>query len=213
MMVRTLLLMLLILLCLTLSSCYSSVCLYIWNRAETAEATWVPEPDAAELYRVGENVYVKGLRGKVRGCQQGKPFHSLLGHDSISTWEPASNENEIVWLKVRDDIAKGIRTGGVYVLEHKGEHILTVLPAHAERLPGKGRMKQAKTRYQHCRIREPQLCTRPRPDAHAFYAYPAGVLTALIVDVPCTIAMNAGALVIGTLYLPYYLYDSYVNRD
>ena len=209
---RSLQLILLILLCFTLSSCYSSVCLYIWNRAEVAEATWIPEPDAAELYRVGESVYVKGLRGKVRGSQKGKPFHSLLGHDAISTWEPISDENETVWLKVRDDVAKRIRTGGVYVLEHESDYILTDLPAHAEQLPGKGCMKRRKTRYQHRQLREPRLCTHPHADAHAFYACPVGVLTAVVVDVPCTVVMNAGALVAGTLYLPYYLYDSFVNR-
>ncbi len=204
---------LLTLLCMTLSSCCSSVCLYLWNRAEVAEATWVSEPDAAELYRVGESVYVKGLRGKVRGCQQGKPFRSVLGSDAIDTWEPVSDENETVWLKVRDDMAKKLRTGGVYVLQHEGDCILTNLPAHAERLPGKGRMKQAKTRYQNLRLREPHLCSMPRADAHALYAYPAGVLTAVVADVPCTVVMNAGALVIGTLYLPYFLYDSCVNRN
>lgn len=205
-------LLLLALLSFTLNSCYSSVCLYTWNRAKVAEATWIPEPDAAELYRVGENVYVKGCRGKVRGCQEGEPFHSLLGHDSISTWEPISDENETVYLKVRDDIAKRIRTGGIYVLEHRGDYILTDLPAHAELLPGKGKLKQVKTRYQHRRLREPRLCSSPRADAHAFYAYPVGALTAVVVDVPCTVVMNAGALVAGTLYLPYYLYDSFVNR-
>ena len=206
-------LLLLALLSFTLNSCYSSVCLYTWNRAEVAEAIWVPEPDAAELYRVGESVYVKGLRGKVRGCQEGAPFHSLLGHDSISTWEPISDENETVYLKVRDDIAKRIRTGGIYVLEHKSEYLLTTLPSHAELLPGKGRMKKAKTKYQHRRIREPRLCSRPRPDVHAFYAYPVGVLTAVVVDAPCTVVMNAGALVIGAVYLPYYLYTSFVNSN
>jgi hypothetical protein len=35
----------------------------------------------------------------------------------------------------------------------------------------------------------------------------------VVVDVPCTVVMNAGALVAGILYLPYYLYDSYVNRN
>ena len=206
-------LILLSLLCFVLSSCASSFYRYAWNRAEVAEAIWVPEPDAAELYRAGENVYVKGLRGKVRGYQKGMPFHSLLGHDCLSTWEPVSDENETVWLKVREDIAKGMRTGGIYALEHKGDYILSTLPAHAELLPGKGRMKKAKTKYQNRRIREPRLCTRPHPDIHAFYAYPVGVLTAVVVDVPCTVVMNAGALVIGAFYLPYYLYDSFVNGN
>lgn len=61
-----------------LSSCYSSFCDNIWNRAEVAEATWIPEPDKAGLYQKGDNFYARACRSRVRGCQYGgMPIHSL----------------------------------------------------------------------------------------------------------------------------------------
>ena len=47
-----------------LSSCYSSLHKYVWNRAEIIdEAYWVQDEENIELYRVGDTVYAKGFIG------------------------------------------------------------------------------------------------------------------------------------------------------
>ncbi len=189
------------LLCCCLNSCYSSYCRYIWDRGNVAEATWVLQPDAAELYQVGEDVYVKGARGKVRGCQKDfPPFRTIWGNIPCSeTYAPEEGENETVYLKV-EFLNKN---SGKYRFADERQTILTELPPEARLIDARGHRPGSKVFRPNI-----QLCTQPQADAHALYAYPLGVATALVVDAPCTIVLNIGATAAAILYLPYYIYES-----
>ena len=199
-----------VLLSCCLSSCYSSFCGYIWNRAEVAEATWIPEPDKAELYRVGDDFYAKACRGKVRGCQSGgMPFHSIAFDASLNSWQPLSVENETIYLKVRR-LSRCIENNEKphrYRLYDDRSSLLTTLPAHAVRLNGPGILPRVKTEWQYRELRKPVPCTEPTIDAHALYAWPLGLATAIVVDVPCSIVMSAGAAAGAVLSIPYIIYE------
>ena len=47
-------------------------------------------------------------------------------------------------------------------------------------------------------------------DAHAFYAIPLGAATAVCIDLPATVAMNAGAaaalIIVYPFYAPFYYF-------
>lgn len=195
------------LLCLGLSGCYSSVCGYVWNRALAAEATWIPNPDRAELYRAGDDIYAKALRGKVRGAQDGC-LHDIIINPSRATWVPVSEENETVYLKVKLKVRSdnGERPH-LYSIEPDRSSLLTRLPESATAMQGPGVLPRVKTAERFRKLREPVPCTEPQTDAHALYAYPLGLATAVAVDVPCSVLLNAGALVGSIFYTSYQLID------
>ena len=57
----------------------------------------------------------------------------------------------------------------------------------------------------------------PRTDAHKYYAYPLGALTAVAVDAPLSIAGTAATVAIGVVSLPigltYRLVESCTSQD
>ncbi len=193
--------------CCCMSSCHSSFCRYAWDRGTVAEGTWILSPDEAELYQVGNEVYVKGEKGLVRGCQKEfPPFHFLGGN--LSSYEQYTIENEVnttVYFKVHDTAAQRILNEGyrVYWLADDRKTMLTELPPDATLLEQRGTRKERK--FRRANIRRSGVS---RPDAHALYYYPLGLATAVIVDIPCTISLNVAGAVAGLLSLPYYIYES-----
>lgn len=201
-----------VLLCLSLSSCYSSICSYVWNRAEIAEATWIPQPDNAKLYRVGDAFYAKAHRGMVRGTQDGC-FSSIVFSEAQASWKPVSDENETIYLKVELHVRSVDAEGPfIYKIIPDRSSLLTRLPENAVRLNGAGHLPRVKTEARYRKLCRPEPCTEPETDVHALYAYPLGLATAVVVDVPCTVAMSVGGIGFAILSLPWYLYKSIANN-
>ena len=194
--------------CCCMSSCHSSFCRYAWDRGTVAEGTWILSPDEAELYQVGNEVYVKGEKGLVRGCQNEFPPFHFLGRKLISTQEAYTIENEVntpVYFKVADSAAQRILNSKwrVYWLADNRKTMLTELPPEATLLDKKGTRRPSKIRRINIKP-----CGASRPDAHALYYYPLGLATAVVVDIPCTISLNIAGAVGAVLYFPYYLYEN-----
>lgn len=190
----------LLLLSSCLSSCYSSYCRYIWDRGNVAEATWILNPDAAELYQIGEDICIKGECGIVRGCQNDfPPFRSLWGYIPCSeSYTPEHDENKTVYIKA----TMLNKNTGLYAMADERRTVITELPTDAKRIGIRGHRARRKVFRPNI-----QLCSQPQADAHALYAYPAGVVTALVVDVPSTIVLNLGAATAAIIYLPYYIHE------
>ena len=194
--------------CCCMSSCHSSFCRYAWDRGTVAEGTWILSPDEAELYQVGNEVYVKGEKGLVRGYYKEFPPFYIFGRRLITTQENHTIENEVntpVYFKVHDSAAQKIlsKKSRVYWLADNRKTMLTELPPDAMQLDRTGR--RIKRKIPHINIKQSGAA---RPDAHALYYYPLGLVTAVVVDVPCTVSLNIAGAVAGVLSLPYYIYQS-----
>ncbi len=204
-----------------LCSCYSTFHKYAWNRAKVIdEAYWVQDEENIELYRVGDTVYAKGFIGPARGDQkkgwQGN-VQNLRG-GAYSCYTPIPESSKPVYVEVRmsySDLKEDLqqsRRKFPNLYQDDAFHVwwgtpssspyLTTLPASAVRLKERG--------YGDHYITESEGY-EPHTDAHKYYAYPLGAITAVAVDAPLTIAGNAlllgGAAVVLPLSGIYALYD------
>lgn len=194
---------------LGLSSCYSTIYRYAWDRARIIdEAYWVQDSDNIELYRVGDTVYAKAFLGPARGEHKDAWRGNMLclRGGSYSCYTPIAERSKPVYIRLISSYS-----------EHKSElqknrqknpecyrddvfHVwwstpecspyLTSLPAGAIRLKERGE-------YDHY-ISESNGY-KPHTDAHKYYAYPLGGITAVAVDAPLTLAGNALLLAAGAV--------------
>ena len=198
-----------------LSSCYSSLHKYVWNRAEIIdEAYWVQDKDNIELYRVGDTVYAKVFVGPARGDFMDGLRGNLLGvrGGADSCYTPVQKDSKPVYIRLSDSYSE-LRAG---LLESRREYpelyrddtfhvcwwgtpksspYLTSLPSGAVRLDVRGH-------GDHC-ISESNGY-ESHTDAHKYYAYPLGAIIAVAVDAPLTIAGNAllvGGAVVGLPFI------------
>ena len=198
-----------------LSSCVTTVHRYAWNRAKVIdEAYWVQDEKNIELYRVGDTVYAKGFIGPARGGQatDNIPARVYFTHGGAGPcFNPIEEQGRPVYIRVRDGYTKlrkdatsiyasssGKNAGNVlYVHWYAPPYSfhLTELPAGAVRLTEHGSTGSG--------IEESDGYTPPT-DAHTYYAYPLGAITAVAVDAPLTLAGNAlllGGAVVGLPFI------------
>ena len=204
-----------------LSSCYSSLHRYAWNRAEVIdEVYWVQDEKNIELYRVGDTVYAKGFIGPARGdFSDGLRGNMLcLRGGAYSCYSPILKDSKPVYIATRmsyselkEDLQQS-RRKFPELYQEDAFHVwwgtpasspyLTTLPASASRLKERG--------YGDHYISESEGY-KPHTDAHKYYAYPLGAIMAVGVDAPLTIAGNAllvgGAVVALPFSAIYELYD------
>lgn len=180
---------------LFLSSCTCNLHQHILYRGYVKDE--VAEYDGkSPLYRVGNRVYGQGLLGTARGCGRydhgAKSIRFSLEKDSAST----------VYIPFTLGSSRLILQGETYinVQEDNELPLLTTLPRGAKRL------KQNHTGG--IRIEKGQ----EHMDTHAFYALPLGAATAVCIDLPATVAMNAGAaaafIIVYPFYAPFYYFAS-----
>ena len=180
---------------LLLSSCSCNLHQHILYRGYVKDE--VAEYDGkSPLYRVGNRVYGQGLLGTARGCGRydhgAKSIRFSLEKDSAST----------VYIPFTLGSSRLILQGETYinVQEDNELPLLTTLPRGAKRL------KQNHTGG--IRIEKGQ----EHMDTHAFYALPLGAATAVCIDLPATVAMNAGAaaafIIVYPFYAPFYYFAS-----
>ncbi len=205
---------------LGLSSCYSTLHKYAWNRAKVIdEAYWVQDEENIELYRVGDTVYAKGFIGPARGDHkkgwQGNMLYLRGG--AYSCYTPIAERSKPVYIQLnnsyselRADLLQCRReypdlyrdnTFHVWWWRPEISPCLTSLPAGAVRLPERGKGNHYIDEYE----------DKSHTDAHKYYAYPLGAITAVAVDAPLTLAGNALLLGGAVVALPfgsiYALYD------
>ena len=181
-----------------LSSCHSSVYQYVWQRAKVADnVAWVPESGNVELYRAGDTIYAKGYVGPARGCYKGCPVQLLDSRmgGGYATLCPDADKAVPAYFRLGD-----FYVPTVLEAEKKGEKRVLLmldddtqcdsLPAGAKLLTVRGennrRIITGSLDYL-----DAQDSSALSTDAHKYYAYPLGVLTAVAVDVPLTLAANA----------------------
>ena len=183
-----------------LSSCCSQVHQYIWQKAKVAEnAEWFDNNNSIELFSDGKHVYAKGNRGTVRGCLVGEPIALLIplhgAPGGYASFVPTNDDTTPIYYRLDADESREARKAeaagkqSVLIFPFFSEH--ATLPAHAKALNVKGATSEKMNIDGHPAYDEDAPYTT---DAHKYYAYPLGVLTAVAVDVPLTLATNAVAL-------------------
>ncbi len=205
-----------------LSSCYSTLHQYAWQRAKVIdEAYWVQDEENIELYRVGDTVYAKGFVGQARGdysnAWKGNMLYMRGG--GYSHYTPVTNSGKPIYIQIsqsfselRADLQQNRRENPE---RHQDNAVsvswrypgsspyLSSLPAGAVHLTERGNGAHYIEGYGY----ESQSHT----DAHKYYAYPLGAIMAVAVDAPLTIAGNAllvgGAVVALPFSAIYELYD------
>ena len=188
-----------------LSSCCSQVHQYIWQKAKVAEnAEWFDNKDSIDLFSDGKHVYAKGNRGTVRGCFKRGPIALLIpmhgGPGGYASFAPTNDDTTPIYYRLDADEAREVRkaeaTGkrAVHIFPFHREH--ATLPAHAKALNVKGEALEQMQIDGHPAYDEDVPYTT---DAHKYYAYPLGVLTAVAVDAPLTLATNAVTLGVGAV--------------
>lgn len=191
---------------LGLSGCCTRIHQYAWQRAKVVEEAWF-QPAEAELYQVGNRIYTKVYHGPSRGCYAGYPFHwVMLRGVGMASFCPDEEHVETVYLPLTEqsaaEVRKSLRTKDSFVLRSEicedSADDLTQLPESARLLPvgvfDSGGVTVDRTLKNHRVI--------SRTDAHKYYAYPLGVVTAVAVDVPLSIAGTAATVVFGVVSLP-----------
>ena len=197
-----------------LSSCYSSLHKYVWNRAEVIdEAYWIQDEKNIELYRVGDTVYAKVFVGPARGDFSDGLRGNLLcvRGGAYSCYTPIPESSKPVYVEVRmsySDLKEDLQQSRrkfpnlyhddafhVWWGTPSSSPYLTTLPASAVRLKERG--------YGDHYITESEGY-EPHTDAHKYYAYPLGAITAVAIDAPLTLAGNAlllGGAVVGLPFM------------
>lgn len=208
--------------CAALSSCCSQVHQYIWQKAKVAEnAEWFDNKDSIDLFSDGKHVYAKGNRGTVRGCFKRGPIALLIpmhgGPGGYASFAPTNDDTTPIYYRLDADEAREVRKAeaagkkSVDIFPFYREH--ATMPAHAKALNVKGEALEQMRIDGHSAYDEDVPYTT---DAHKYYAYPLGVLTAVAVDAPLTLATNALSLagvavstvIVTTVTGPYYLYEA-----
>lgn len=180
---------------LFLSSCTCNLHQHILYRGYVKDE--VAEYDGkSPLYRVGNRVYCQGLLGTARGCGRydhgAKSIRYSLEKDSAST----------IYIPLTLESSRLILQGETYLNVQADDKLplLSTLPRGAKRL------KQNHTGGISIEKGQQHL------DAHAFYAIPLGAATAVCIDLPATVAMNAGAatalIIVSPFYAPFYYFST-----
>lgn len=195
---------------LSLPSCYTTVHKYTWNRAKIIdEAYWVQDYVNIELWRVGNTVYAKGFLGPARGGQEWNDIPvrlSFVRGGAAPCFTPVSGRSKPVYIQLSDSyttlranllkyrcVQPNIYRDDAFFISWYAPRYsphLTELPAHAVRLNERG-----------YNIERNNLLRgyEPHTDAHKYYAYPLGVMTAVAVDMPLSLAGNALLLGFGAV--------------
>lgn len=189
-----------------LSGCYTQLHQYAWQRAKVVDEAWF-QPAEPELYQAGSRFYTRAYHGPGRGCYGGYPFHwVMLRGTGMATFCPDEEEMETVYLPLTEQSAAEVQSaldkGADYVirLEIRADSggDLKQLPATARLLPVKAFHSLGVTADRTLKNHR----MHPRTDAHKYYAYPLGALTAVAVDAPLSIAGTAVTVAAGVAALP-----------
>ena len=204
-----------------LSSCYSTLHQYAWQRAKVIdEAYWVQDEENIELYRVGDTVYAKGFVGQARGDYSNAWKGNMLciRGGGYSHYTPVTNSGKPIYIQInqsyselRADLQQNRRENPERQQDNAvsvswrypgSSPYLSSLPAGAVHLTERGNGAHYISEVEGY---------ESHTDAHKYYAYPLGAITAVAVDAPLTIAGNALLLGGATVVLPlsgiYALYD------
>ncbi len=187
-----------------LSSCYTNIHRYVWQKAKVAEGgEWLDDSDRMELFSDGRHIYAKVNRGQMRGCCKGAPIGTFLplhgGGAGYAYYAPIKESATPIYYRLSSADAARVRkahaAGTECVQIEPRSGLAASLPAAARPLKVKG-VTFASYPMIHGESLE-RACIDDIPyttDAHKYYAYPLGVLTAVAVDAPLTLAANAVAL-------------------
>lgn len=197
---------------LSLSSCYSMVHQHVWQRAKVAEnAAWVENRRDIPLYSDGKSVYAQGTLGTARGCYEGTAFKLLLPSYGHPSFRPDKATTTPAYFLVEPYTAQDSSAAEILRMEARGETTCAIRPGRVAELPANAKPLRIRGQYENTlffprkdiRFRETPESTKT--DAHKYYAYPLGVLTAVAVDAPLTVAMNIPLVCAGVFILPYEL--------
>ena len=187
-----------------LSSCYSTLHKYVWNRAKVAEqAAWFGENNNIALYGDGENVYAKGYIGSARGCFSGYPVNSwgAIPIGGCASLCPDETSATPVFFQLDKQYA-------AYVLQQEareetrvpiGSSFKRTQPTAVRPLKIRGYKSGLQVFSVDNAFSTPPITT----DAHKYYAYPLGVVTLVAVDSPISIALNAPVVCVYIVALPF----------
>ena len=192
-----------------LSSCYSNIHQYVWQKAKVAEGgEWLDNPNKIDLFSDGKHIYAEGQQGNMRGCCKGAPIGTFLPlHGSgagYAYYAPIKESASPIYYRLSPADAAKVRkahAGGTECVQ------IELRPGQVVPLPSAARPLKVKgtTTLSYPIINGESLeraCIDDIPyttDAHKYYAYPLGVLTAVAVDAPITLATNAVALGVGAV--------------
>ena len=192
-----------------LSSCYSNIHQYVWQKAKVAEGgEWLDAQNSMELFSEGTHIYAKVNQGKMRGCCKGAPIGTFLPlHGSgagYAYYAPIKESATPIYYRLSSaDAARVRRThaaGSEYVQIELWSGLATSLPSAARPLKVKGTTPVSYPIINGESLARARIDAIPyTTDAHKYYAYPLGVLTAVAVDAPITLATNAVALGVGAV--------------
>lgn len=211
--------------CAVLSSCYTRVHQYVWQKAKVAEgAEWLDDQNNIELFSDGKHIYAKGNQGQMRGCYKHSPYELLVplhGVGGHAYYAPIQATATAIYYRLSAADAAKVRkaaaTGKKYVNIEPAPGQAAPLPAAAKPLKIKGKTTVSYPMINGESLERADVSEIPyTTDAHKYYAYPLGVLTAVAVDAPLTLAGNAvalGAAAVGAVTITpfaglYHLYDA-----
>lgn len=169
---------------------------------------WLDNPNKIDLFSDGKHIYAEGKQGKMRGCCKGTPFGPFLPlhgcEPAYAYYAPIEESATPVYYRLNSADAAKVRK----VQENGTECVpLELRPGLAAPLPVAARPLKVKGRtsvsYPMINGESPErACINDIPftiDAHKYYAYPLGVLTAVAVDAPLTLATNAVVLGVSAI--------------
>jgi len=196
-------------LCLLLSSCTTNYSLSVFNLGRTVDPVYY-QSDRHHLYRAGEKWYIKGGRCTYSHHTTMEstlpvnviPFVDLgrLECPWYTTVDGGGNP-EPVYIPIHPDSYTDVQqllTGkeNERPLKLDSQNYLTSLPAQHRSIP----TPCMKVEY---RPYTSRAWGKTRTSAHALWAYPLGVATAVAVDVPCSVLCTALYLPVGACYTLY----------
>jgi hypothetical protein len=189
---------------LGLSSCYTNIHQYVWQKAKVAKGgEWLDNQYNIELFSDGKHIYAKGNQGNMRGCSKGAPFGTFLPlHGSGAAYPyyaPIKESATPIYYRLSSADAARVRRAHAadseYVQIELWSGLATSLPSAARPLKVKGTTTLSYPIINGESLERSRIDDTPyTTDAHKYYAYPLGVLTAVAVDAPITLATNAVAL-------------------
>lgn len=183
-------------LCLLLCSCTTNYSLPVFNLGRTVDPVYY-QSDRHHLYRAGEQWYIKGGRCTYSHYTTMEsplpvnvvPFVDLgrLECPWYTTVDGGSNP-EPVYIPIHPDSYTDVQQllagkENERPLKLDSQHYLTSLPTQHRRIP----TPCMKVEY---RPYTSRAWGKTRTSAHALWAYPLGVATAVAVDVPASILTN-----------------------
>lgn len=190
-----------------LSSCYSTLHQYAWQRAKVVDDAWFQKA-GAELFRVGDEVYAKVYHGAGRGTYEGGVgFLCLVGAGDAS-FSPIEGKvkpfyvclNAFSCAEVLNASAMDNATVDSISID---SHISPLLQLPESATPLAVRVIRTRTVGAAADMEDfEKLCASARTDAHKYYAYPLGGLMAVAVDAPLSLAMTATGAATAVVVMP-----------